>query len=76
MPPDSALKLLKMIKDHIKREKLPPTKKEMMEAIGTKSRSYIDFLLNSLETHGNIRRKKNCARGIILLDARGIKPYK
>jgi len=60
---------LEWMRDFIRRNRIPPTVREIGAAFGTKSSSVFD-LLKALEEKGYIRREAHKARSIVLLGSR------
>lgn len=58
------LKILKFTKNYIKKNELPPTFVEIMEAVETKSRRSIQYAVNRLEEDQLIKRIPGRARNI------------
>ena len=58
------LKILKFTKSYIKKNELPPTFVEIMEAVETKSRRSIQYAVNRLEEDQLIKRIPGRARNI------------
>ncbi len=57
------------MRDFIRRNRIPPTVREIGVAFGTKSSSVFD-LLKALEQKGYIKREARKARSIVLLGSR------
>ncbi len=60
---------LEWMRDFIRRNRIPPTVREIGAAFGTKSSSVFD-LLKALERKGHITREPRKARSIVVLDRR------
>ena len=58
------LKILKFTKNYIKKNELPPTFVEIMEAVETKSRRSIQYAVDRLEEDQLIKRIPGRARNI------------
>ena len=59
-------KVLRFIRDYIKKKGYSPTNDEIKEAVGIKSKPMVNHYLNQLELQGKIIRNKYKHRNIIL----------
>ena len=63
---------LQWVTDFIRKNRMPPTVREIGEGLGTKGSSVFD-LLKALERKGYIKREPRKARSIVVLDHRSQK---
>ena len=68
------LELLTFLKNHIKKNDVPPSFDEMKDALNLKSKSGIHRLVSALEERGFIRRLPNRARAIEIIKTIAIEP--
>ena len=68
------LELLTFLKDHLKKNDVPPSFDEMKDALNLKSKSGIHRLVSALEERGFIRRLPNRARAIEIIKTTAIEP--
>ena len=68
------LELLTFLKNHLKKNDVPPSFDEMKDALNLKSKSGIHRLVSALEERGFIRRLPNRARAIEIIKATAIEP--
>lgn len=59
-------KVLRFIRDYIKKKGYSPTNDEIKEAVGLKSKPMVNHYLNQLELQGKINRNKYKHRNIVL----------
>lgn len=62
----SQLIILKIIKDYIKENEIPPTIREICDIAGLKSTSTVHMHLKQLENQGYIYKKEKSSRSIRL----------
>jgi repressor LexA len=67
MPSPKQEKLLQFISDYMEKNGIPPTQQEIAAGVKLKSRSVVNYHLDSLEKEGLIRRLPNTERGIRLV---------
>ena len=68
------LELLTFLKNHLKKNDVPPSFDEMKDALNLKSKSGIHRLVSALEERGFIRRLPNRARAIEIIKKTAIEP--
>ena len=68
------LELLTFLKNHLKKNDVPPSFDEMKDALNLKSKSGIHRLVSALEERGFIRRLPNRARAIEIIKTTAIEP--
>ena len=68
------LELLTFLKNHLKKNDVPPSFDEMKDALNLKSKSGIHRLVSALEERGFIRRLPNRARAIEIIKTSAIRP--
>ena len=68
------LELLTFLKNHLKKNDVPPSFDEMKDALNLKSKSGIHRLVSALEERGFIRRLPNRARAIEIIKTSAIGP--
>ena len=68
------LELLTFLKNHLKKNDVPPSFDEMKDALNLKSKSGIHRLVSALEERGFIRRLPNRARAIEIIKTPAIEP--
>ncbi len=68
------LELLTFLKNHLKKNDVPPSFDEMKDALNLKSKSGIHRLVSALEERGFIRRLPNRARAIEIIKTQAIEP--
>lgn len=56
--------ILEIIKNYIKKEKIPPTVREIAKMAGLTSTSTVQGYINKLEKEGYISKEKGCNRSI------------
>lgn len=61
--------LYRFLQTHIQEHGLPPTNREIRDALGMKTTSHVDYQLGQLEQKGLIERVAHVARGIRLTQA-------
>ena len=66
------LELLTFLKNHLKKNDVPPSFDEMKDALNLKSKSGIHRLVSALEERGFIRRLPNRARAIEIIKTMAI----
>lgn len=59
-------KILEYIQDHTAAHGFPPTVREIMNAVGLKTPSTVQFHLNAMQDAGLITRKDGAARSIVV----------
>jgi repressor LexA len=60
-------KILAFIKQYIQKNQYAPTQREIQQALGIKSDSFLNYVLTKLETAGSIKRSKQKSRNNIEL---------
>ena len=68
------LELLTFLKNHLKKNDVPPSFDEMKDALNLKSKSGIHRLVSALEERGFIRRLPNRARAIEIVKTTAVEP--
>ena len=68
------LELLTFLKNHLKKNDVPPSFDEMKDALALKSKSGIHRLVSALEERGFIRRLPNRARAIEIIKTTTVEP--
>ena len=68
------LELVTFLKNHLKKNDVPPSFDEMKDALNLKSKSGIHRLVSALEERGFIRRLPNRARAIEIIKTTAIEP--
>ena len=63
--------VLDFLSKYITKNRCAPSYKEIMQNTGVKTTSHVEKILNTLEEHGEITRKKGIARSIVI---NGIRP--
>ena len=62
------VKVLRFLRKYIKEHEIPPTKAEILDAIGGKSVMALDYAIKSLEESGKVKRTLGKQRNIWLVN--------